>query len=304
MSHSNVYIIFCTVVPEYEVIAPYKSDDSGSFVDYVHHDEERTRRATSEPNVWYFKIEAFGRSLHLNVTKVMPKITAGAVVETVDHSGKSTYKEVPRGVHYTGHVTSEPESLVAISGNKGLVSLESGSCASVDVKVCKTSTLILKQLSYFVSISMHDRAHNFFTKYLISGVLPGSFELFQSGIIQTLQDTLYIRPLSQNLVEKNQLQHGLPHIIYRRSINQDLNPDFHISSKKFNLLIAVVIVHLRHNDINFFLWTPSMQSEIFKTWTKRYDIKMWFYSLKKPRNDIVAVIRILKLFSKEPKTLI
>lgn len=157
-------------VPEYEVIAPYKSDDSGSFVDYVHHDEERTRRATSEPNFWYFKIEAFGRSLHLNVTKVMPKITAGAVVETVDHSGKSTYKEVPRGVHYTGHVTSEPESLVAISGNKGL-----------------------------------------------------------SGIIQTLQDTLYIRPLSQNLVEKNQLQHGLPHIIYRRSINQDLTPDFHIS---------------------------------------------------------------------------
>lgn len=81
---------------------------------------------------------------------------------------------------------------------------------------------------------MHDRAHNFFTKYLFSGVLPGSFELFQSGIIQTLQDTLYIRPLSQNLVEKNELQHGLPHIIYRRSINQDLTPDFHISSKKFN----------------------------------------------------------------------
>ncbi|XP_022792548.1 A disintegrin and metalloproteinase with thrombospondin motifs 6-like [Stylophora pistillata] len=158
-------------VPEYEVIAPYQSDDLGNFVDYILHDEVRTRRAISEPDFWYFKIEAFGRSLHLNVTKVTPRVTAGAEVETVDNSGKSTYREVPRCVHYTGHVTSEPGSLVAISENKGL-----------------------------------------------------------SGIIRTLQDTLYIRPLSQNFIEKNQLQHGAPHVIYRRSINQVLSPDLHVSA--------------------------------------------------------------------------
>ena len=206
MSHSNVYIIFCTVVPEYEVIAPYKSDDSGSFVDYVHHDEERTRRATSEPNFWYFKIEAFGRSLHLNVTKVMLKITAGAVVETVDHSGKSTYKEMPRGVHYTGHVTSEPESLVAISGNKGLVSLESGSCASVDVKVCKTSTLILKQLSNLsrflcmieLIISLQNTLSLVYYLALLNFFSLGSFKLSRTHFTLGLSHRILLKRISFN----------------------------------------------------------------------------------------------------------
>ena len=197
---------FCTVVPEYEVIAPYKSDDSGSFVDYVHHDEERTRRATSEPNFWYFKIEAFGRSLHLNVTKVMPKITAGAVVETVDHSGKSTYKEVPRGVHYTGHVTSEPESLVAISGNKGLVSLESGSCASVDVKVCKTSTLILKQLSNSsrflcmieLIISLQNTLSLGYYLALLNFFSLGSFKLSRTHFTLGLSHRILLKRISFN----------------------------------------------------------------------------------------------------------
>ena len=197
---------FCTVVPEYEVIAPYKSDDSGSFVDYVHHDEERTRRATSVPNFWYFKIEAFGRSLHLNVTKVMPKITAGAVVETVDHSGKSTYKEVPRGVHYTGHVTSEPESLVAISGNKGLVSLESGSCASVDVKVCKTSTLILKQLSNLsrflcvieLIISLQNTLSLGYYLALLNFFSLGSFKLSRTHFTLGLSHRILLKRISFN----------------------------------------------------------------------------------------------------------
>ena len=198
--------LFCTVVPEYEVIAPYKSDDSGSFVDYVHHDEERTRRATSEPNFWYFKIEAFGRSLHLNVTKVMPKITAGAVVETVDHSGKSTYKEVPHGVHYTGHVTSEPESLVAISGNKGLVSLESGSCASVDVKVCKTSTLILKQLSNLsrflcmieLIISLQNTLSLGYYLALLNFFSLGSFKLSRTHFTLGLSHRILLKRISFN----------------------------------------------------------------------------------------------------------
>ena len=118
----NTYLIFGILVPEYEVISPYQSDESGNIVDYVLHGQTRTRRATNEPKFWYFKMEAFGRSFHLKVAKTTPHITSGAVVETVDDKGKSTYKEVPRSVYYTGHVTSDPESLVAISGNKGLVS--------------------------------------------------------------------------------------------------------------------------------------------------------------------------------------
>ena len=57
----------------------------------------------------------------MNLTKVRPFISSAALVQTVHINGSSTYKEIPRGVYYTGHVTSDPGSLVAINEKKGLV---------------------------------------------------------------------------------------------------------------------------------------------------------------------------------------
>lgn len=116
-----MYLILVISVPEYEVIAPFQSDESGKIVDYFLHGQTRPRRDTKELNFWYFKVNAFGTSMHLNLTEVRPNITSGAVVEMVNKNGSSTYKDIPRSVYYAGHVVSDPESLVAISGNKGLV---------------------------------------------------------------------------------------------------------------------------------------------------------------------------------------
>ena len=71
----------------------------------------------------------------MNLTKVRLYKTSSALVQTVHINGSSTYKEIPRGVYYTGHVTSDPGSLVAINEKNGLVrkqysfiSLTDGDC--------------------------------------------------------------------------------------------------------------------------------------------------------------------------------
>ena len=110
--------IFHFLVPEYEVISPYQADESGNLVGYSLRTQTRTRR---KRNFWYFKVEAFGRSIHMNLTKVRPYVTSTALVQTVHANRSSTYKEIPRVVHYTGQVTSDPGSLVAINENNGLV---------------------------------------------------------------------------------------------------------------------------------------------------------------------------------------
>ena len=128
--------IFHFLVPEYEVISPYQADEFGNLVGYSLRTQTRTRRNINEANFWYFKVEAFGRSIHINLTKVRPYITSRALVQTVHANRSSTYKEIPRVVHYTGQVTSDPGSLVAINENNGLVrkqysfitSLRDGDC--------------------------------------------------------------------------------------------------------------------------------------------------------------------------------
>ena len=58
----------------------------------------------------------------LNVTRMKPLVSSNALIQTVHNDGTSTYKDIPHGLHYTGHVVSDPDSLVALRENKGLVS--------------------------------------------------------------------------------------------------------------------------------------------------------------------------------------
>ena len=58
----------------------------------------------------------------LNVTQMKPLVSSNALIQTVHNDGTSTYKDIPHGLHYTGHVVSDPDSLVALRENKGLVS--------------------------------------------------------------------------------------------------------------------------------------------------------------------------------------
>jgi len=104
------------------VIALHQSDEYGNTVENLLHGKTRARRATNEQNALYYNIQAFGRSMLLNVTQMKPLVSSNALIQMVHNDGTSTYKDIPHGLHYTGHVVSDPDSLVALSENKGLVS--------------------------------------------------------------------------------------------------------------------------------------------------------------------------------------
>ena len=109
-------------VPEYDVTSPFQADESGNFLSYKLHEQARRRRDADEPNAWYYKMEAFGMTLHLNLTKSKNLFERGLVVETIHKNGSKGYSEPPHTAFYDGHVISDPNSVVAISNHDGLVS--------------------------------------------------------------------------------------------------------------------------------------------------------------------------------------
>lgn len=110
-------------VPEYHVTIPFQADESGEFLSYKLHEHARFKRGTEEPKVWYYKMEAFGMSLHLNLNKSPNLFGPGLVVEKIHKNGSKEYSETPHTAFYEGHVKSDPNSIVAISNHNGLVSV-------------------------------------------------------------------------------------------------------------------------------------------------------------------------------------
>ena len=110
-------------VPAYEITTPYFSDGFGNLLGKrIPQVKTRQRRDTSNPKLKFFKVQAFGRTLHLKVTEAKPKISSEAMIERIETDGRRTYKEIPEGLYYTGQVVSDPGSKVALSGHTGLVS--------------------------------------------------------------------------------------------------------------------------------------------------------------------------------------
>lgn len=115
--------LWWNVVPQYDVTSPFQADESGNFLSYKFHEHARQKRGADEPNVWYYHVEAFGMSLHLNLTKNSNVLAPGMVVETVNKNGSTEYSKPPHTSLYDGHVTSDPNSMVAVGNHDGLVSV-------------------------------------------------------------------------------------------------------------------------------------------------------------------------------------
>ena len=62
-------------------------------------------------------------SLHLNLTKNEELMSPWLTVERHEN-GTVTREDAPHNTFFTGHVNSEPGSLVAVSNENGLVSLK------------------------------------------------------------------------------------------------------------------------------------------------------------------------------------
>ena len=67
-------------------------------------------------------------SLHLNLTKSTTVLAPGMVVQTVSKNGSTEYSKPPHTALYDGHVTSDPNSVVAIGNHDGLVSVVATGC--------------------------------------------------------------------------------------------------------------------------------------------------------------------------------
>lgn len=57
-------------------------------------------------------------------------------------------------------------------------------------------------------------------------------------MIRTLDDTFFMKPLPSHLIRKNEFNDGQPHVIYRRSIEDD-SPECHFSGINLSRLFVV-----------------------------------------------------------------
>ena len=58
-------------------------------------------------------------------------------------------------------------------------------------------------------------------------------------MIRTLKDTFYIQPLPSHLIKNDVFKDGHPHVIYRRSISEEVSSDCYVSGNSFNLRTLV-----------------------------------------------------------------
>ena len=108
-------------MPQYEVISPFQADETGQFITHELHKRSRTKRSTDQTDSWFYKMDAFGLSLHLNVTKTKNILAPGSIVETTHENGSKSFKAPPKNTFYSGNVVSHPGSVAAISNQDGLV---------------------------------------------------------------------------------------------------------------------------------------------------------------------------------------
>ena len=100
------------VVPEYDVTTPYQLNENF---------KRRRRRAEESRENIFYKVKAFGRELHLNLTLNKKLMSPDLVAETIYADGTISYSPPPPNNYYLGNVMSDPYSMVAVSDNGGLV---------------------------------------------------------------------------------------------------------------------------------------------------------------------------------------
>lgn len=96
-------------------------DEESRFLSHNLGIHARQKRNAEEPRIWFYNVQAFGMSLHLNLTKNEELMSPWLTVERHEN-GTVTGEDPPHNSFYNGHVSSEPGSSVAVSNERGLVS--------------------------------------------------------------------------------------------------------------------------------------------------------------------------------------
>ena len=75
-------------------------------------------------------------------------------------------------------------------------------------------------------------------------------------MIRTQDDTFYIQPIPSHLVRSNEFD-GHPHVIYRRSVKDNLSSDHHVSGKSRDL--QEVNAYKEHDTTFYSLFVSSLR---------------------------------------------
>lgn len=107
------------LVPEYEISEPYQTNADGEFVSHTLH--ERHTRDLHDKGAWYYKMDTFGKKMHLKLRRNTQLIKSGLELETRHKNGDVTWMPVKSDSYFHGIEASDPGSLVAVSNDEGLV---------------------------------------------------------------------------------------------------------------------------------------------------------------------------------------
>ena len=125
-------------VHHYELVVPSLVEQNGDFISYdvtdSYHVRNRAKRSittlplaeeiTHTPQWIFYRLEAFGRLFHLNLTLNKGLISPKYVVDYVGKDGLDSNERhrTLRECHYYGYLSEHEQSRVALSNCHGLVS--------------------------------------------------------------------------------------------------------------------------------------------------------------------------------------
>ena len=81
----------------------------------------RRRRSIGHPDVLHYKLHAFGSKLQLRLKRNINLMSPNLVIERHHSGGMVTTHPAPRNKYFLGKVSSDPDSLVALRSDRGLV---------------------------------------------------------------------------------------------------------------------------------------------------------------------------------------
>lgn len=102
--------MFIPLVPEYDITEPFETDHRHRR--NLNGDDQKTK---------FYKLKAFGEELPLELSLNKNLMASDLKVEVMGSNGASVFQPAPRNSFYLGKVSSDPDSMVAVSDAGGLV---------------------------------------------------------------------------------------------------------------------------------------------------------------------------------------
>lgn len=102
--------MFIPLVPEYDITEPFETDHRHKR--NLNGDDHKTK---------FYKLKAFGEELPLELSLNKNLMASDLKVEVMGSDGVSVFQPAPRNSFYLGKVSSDPDSMVAVSDAGGLV---------------------------------------------------------------------------------------------------------------------------------------------------------------------------------------